>query len=309
MASRVVLLGPQRFQPTLRDAVRELGVSGPVAVVTAGWQERERENDELRAHLDCEVVDLLLYHRYDDALLRDRPLAQALRRRQEELQQQQQLYRMRLEHALAAARQIVSQPEGAAVEGHLLAAIHAVRHLDRFHLRRLRREHESFEREWEPSRRVAVARHREQLAQLLDRCDLLAIAGGHVAVLLNRLRLFDLRPLIGSKPVVAWSAGAMAVSERVVLFHDSPPQGPGDPEVLDSGLGLCRGVVPLPHARQRLRLNDPHRVALFARRFAPAECVVLEGAARLEWRGERWSATPGTLRLGPDGTLREVAAS
>jgi hypothetical protein len=203
---------------------------------------------------------------------------------------------------------MISHPEATAIDEHRRAAIHAVRHLDRFHLRRLRHEHESFASEWEPSGRVAVARHREQLAQLIERCDLLAIAGGHVAVLLNRLRLFDLLPLIGTKPVVAWSAGAMAVSERVVLFHDSPPQGPGDPEVLDSGLGLCRGVVPLPHARERLRLNDPHRVALFAKRFAPAECVVLEGAARLEWDEGRWRTTPGTLRLGADGTLREMVA-
>jgi hypothetical protein len=46
-----------------------------------------------------------------------------------------------------------------------------------------------------------------------------------VAVLVNRLRLFGLGDLVADKTVFAWSAGAMAVSERVVLFHDDPPQG------------------------------------------------------------------------------------
>ncbi len=45
----------------------------------------------------------------------------------------------------------------------------------------------------------------------------------------------------------------MVVCETVVLFHDSPPQGAGNAEVLDAGLGLARGVIALPHARRRLR--------------------------------------------------------
>ena len=38
-----VLLGAQRFQPTLAAAVKETGVQGRIAIVTAGWQEREDE--------------------------------------------------------------------------------------------------------------------------------------------------------------------------------------------------------------------------------------------------------------------------
>ena len=48
----------------------------------------------------------------------------------------------------------------------------------------------------------------------------------------------------------------MAISERVVLFHDSPPQGPGAAEVLDAGLGLVGDVVVLPQPEFRLRLDD-----------------------------------------------------
>jgi len=115
--------------------------------------------------------------------------------------------------------------------------------------------------------------------------------------------------LAAGRGVVAWSAGAMALSERVVLFHDSPPQGAGDPEVLDAGLALCRQLVALPHARERLRLEDPVRVALFARRFAPATCVVLDSGARLDWDGVGWTAGAHTQRLERRGVVQPIARS
>jgi hypothetical protein len=307
-ASRLVLLGPQRFQPTVIDAVRSLGVQGTVAVVTAGWQEREGENDELREHLQCEVIDLLLYHRYDDVLQRDRQLGAALHQRQEQLQQLQELYRLRLDRALEAARLLMGRTDrDRFVDLHRRSAIHAVRRLDRQHLSRIHRVHSQFAEAWQPQRRPAVARHVEQIRDVLSRARLLAVAGGHVAVLLNRLRLFDPSALAPQLPVVAWSAGAMAAGEYVVLFHDSPPQGPGNPEVFDTGLGLFPQLVPLPHARARLRLADGPRVALFARRFAPARCVVLEGKGRVDWNGGSWRAAPGTQHLAADGQLREMA--
>ncbi|MGH3193273.1 MAG: hypothetical protein ACRDPY_50885 [Streptosporangiaceae bacterium] len=55
---RVILLGPQR-RPTVDAAVRLLGAAvrllgaavldGPLATVTAGWQEREADDQELGA--------------------------------------------------------------------------------------------------------------------------------------------------------------------------------------------------------------------------------------------------------------------
>jgi hypothetical protein len=306
----LVLLGPQRFQPTLREAVRSLGIEGPVASVTAGWQEREEEDAELRDHLHRDVLGLRLYHRAEDALQRDDELAEALRARQETLRQLQDLYRLRLSYALEAARELMQHAGG----GRMLseqrrAAIRAVRTLDRWHLRRIRRIHEQFTERWQPARRPAVAAHRDELRDLVERTGALCIAGGHVAVLLSRLRLFDIPGLVRDRPVIAWSAGAMAVSDRVVLYHDSPPQGPGNPEVLDAGLTLCRQIVALPHARQRLKLDDPVRVALFARRFAPSTCVVLDAGARVDWDGRAWSAGAGTLRLERRGAVRPMPAS
>ena len=57
-------------------------------------------------------------------------------------------------------------------------------------------------------------------------------------------------------PVIAWSAGAMALTDRIGLFHHRAPQGPGHPEVRGSGLSMVRRhAVLLPHARARLLLD------------------------------------------------------
>jgi hypothetical protein len=73
----------------------------------------------------------------------------------------------------------------------------------------------------------------------------------------------------------------MALSERVVLFHDFVPHGVAQTEVLGEGLGVVRGLVPLPHMRRRLRVDDRIRMSVLARRFAPARCVVLDDGVRV----------------------------
>ncbi len=306
----VILLGPQRFNPNVRETIDSLGVQGPLAVVTAGWQEREAEDDELRQHVQRDVVDLMLYNRTDDVLARDPEFAEALDRRKRRLKRLQTLYRLRLAHTLQPARELMAREDvDRILSDQRRAAIRAVRTLDRQQLRRVTEIHHEFEQRWRPAERPSVARHREKLAEVLAQCGALAIAGGHVAVLINRLRLFDVVSLIGDLPVIAWSAGAMAASDRVVLFHDSPPQGAGDPEVFEVGLGLAPRVVALPHAQRRLRLDDPIRVALFARRFMPATCVALSPTSRLDFDGRNWSGSTGTLRLGIRGRLTELPAA
>ena len=54
---RAILLGPQR-RPTLDSAVRSLGLAGPFATVTAGWQEREPDDRELSAILGGRDVNV-----------------------------------------------------------------------------------------------------------------------------------------------------------------------------------------------------------------------------------------------------------
>ncbi len=303
----LVLLGPQRIEPTLVDAFDQLHIEGTIAAVTAGWQEREAEVEEMREHVDRPVVNLLLHARAERLFAADPDLAQAYRQRQRTSIELQRLYRLRLNHTLAGAKEMFTlRTDPKFLLPERKAAIAAVRRLDARHLRSLRKVHQQFESEHRPFAHRALAAQREELAEQLDGCSALAIAGGHVAVLLNRLRLFGLLELAAELPIVAWSAGAMALAERVVLFHDHPPQGAGDAEILDAGLGLFADLLPLPHARYRLRLDDPLRVAIFARRFAPALCVALDDGNRIERRDGVWQPHGGTQRLTSRGKVRKV---
>lgn len=308
----IVLLGPQRLQPTLATAVAEVGGAvGPFAAVTAGWEEREDEIDELRAHLDRPVVNLRLHRRAEEVFARDREFFRAYRERRARLRELQELYRIRLDPMKRAVRKLWRRrgtPD--LVDPEREAALADVRALDAHQLARIADLHREFEETWRPGERDAVVAHRREVATLADDCVAFAFAGGNVAVLLNRLRLFGVAALLGDRPLFAWSAGAMAASEQVVLFHDTPPQGPGNPEVFGAGLGLCHGILPLPHARRRLRLDDPVRVAIFAGRFAPLCSVAFDDGAALLWDGARWTPlVPGTRRLTREGDLVETVAA
>jgi peptidase E len=194
------------------------------------------------------------------------------------------------------------------IEGDRAEAMEALRELDRRHADRIREAHEEWEERIRPGERPSLAGHREEVAGLVRDADALTIAGGHVAVLINRLRLFDvLGALREDQPVVAWSGGAMCVTEHIVFYHDSPPQGPGNAEVFESGLRLARNLVALPHASRRLRLDDGERVSRFCRRFAPATSVVLGDGAALRLHGKEIVAERGIRRLLPDGTLEAMA--
>lgn len=300
-----MLLGVQRFHPTVAEVAGGLGLEGPYATVTAGWQEMEAEDKDLDVHLGGDTVNLRLYERAEDVFQRDTELFEAHRKRQEALQHRQDFYRIRLEHELEAAHVIRTRsapPEILAEEE--TASLAAIRDLDRWHLGECQRIREAFDAEWSPLERPAVAEHRDALREALTGCRAVAIAGGHVATLLNRLDLFGAAELLHGLPIVAWTAGAMAVSERVVLFHDSPPQGPGAAEVLDRGLGLVPGIVALPQPEMRLRTDDPERVSVMARRFAPALCVALPSRGHVVVRKGRIESASGATVLSEDGSTR-----
>jgi hypothetical protein len=311
---KIVLLGPQRFDPTLGEAARAIGVRGRIATVTAGWQEREAEDADLDAHLTSlggETINLRLHERSEAVFREDPALHAAYRARQDRYHQLQDFYRIRLDFALEAARVISRRaaPEELLREEQQ-SSIEAVRTLDRHHLAQCQTVRAEFEERCRPAEREAVRRHREELAALLADCSALCIAGGHVASLLNRLQLFGVAELWGQeRPVLAWSGGAMVISEQVVLFHDSPPHGWGVPQILDVGLGLVKGVVPLPNPEMRLRLGEAERMALYARRFAPALCLVLPARAHVTYEDGVWSNAHGVIRLGIDGEHIPMSAS
>ncbi len=305
----IILLGPQSPRPNLGEAVELLSVDGPFCVVTAGWQERSGETEALAEHLGRKLINLKLYERAERVFAEDPEFFAAHRRRQDRLRKLQGLYRLRLAPLLRTARRLFEEDANSdpdLLQGEQKSALEMVRILDRHHLTRLRQIHAGWSEQWRPLERDSLRRERRRIEKQVADCDAVLIAGGHVAVLLNRARLFGLQQMIGSRPLVAWSAGAMAVSERVVLFHDTPPQGAGDAEILESGLGLARGVVALPHASRRLNLNDRVRVRLFARRFCPASAVTLDNGSMLWWNGDSWSGNRAARRLTAEGRLAEV---
>jgi len=218
--------------------------------------------------------------------------------------QLQDFYRIRLESLVEAARAVARRsPDAATLAEEWQLSLEAVRALDRQHLARVEEVYAEFETAWAPSEREPVAKHQAEVAAAVAGCAALIIAGGHVAVLVNRLKLFGGRTLVDHRPIIAWSAGAMAVSEVVVLFHDSPPQGAGISQVFDTGLGLCKGIVPLPSPRQRLRSDDPENVSLWARRFAPAACVALGDGAQVTCRDGKFEGAVATFRLDSSGRV------
>ena len=286
----VTVLGPQR-RPTVRPV-------GPgAATVTAGWQERESDDAELDRVLGGGTVNLRLHARWLEVLDTDPELATAELNHRAVLDELQDLYALQVEHAergADAVRRSSTRPRTRAAA--LSDAESALRLLDARHLARVAEVRADFAAAWRPAERETVARHRAEVAERLAAAPALVLTGGHVGVLLHVLQLFAVVEARRPETVLAWSAGAMALTERVVLFSG------GRVEAYAAGLGLLPGLVLLPHARRRLPLEDPVRLGALARRFAPARCVVLDDGVRLEL-GPAGELPADARVVGPDGKL------
>lgn len=286
----IALLGPQRHYPRVAEVLDELGVDGRLAVVTAGWEEREREDDELDRHLSGRTVNLGLFPRTDEVLANDHGLQELSADRERRRRELQELYHLRLDPLLKACRDMFERVEpdhldrldhNEVLGPEIAHAIAAVRELDSHHQARVAALDIEIEHRRAQQPHPVLDRNRAEVAELLDSCHGLLIAGGHVGTLLTTMRLFKVIELTGDRPIVAWSGGAMVLAERIVLFHDRPARGAGNAEVLSAGFSLVPGVLPMPHAVHRLDLDDRRRVALMARRFAPAACLALDYGDRV----------------------------
>src|SRR5258707_7355537 len=98
---KVTLLGPQR-SPTLDTIAASLRLEGPIATVTAGWQEREPADAVLSERLSSRDVNLALYRRWLEVQDRDPEFVVAQRQLQGVLEEVQDIYLLRLDHALQA---------------------------------------------------------------------------------------------------------------------------------------------------------------------------------------------------------------
>ena len=282
---KITVLGPQR-RPTLATVSGDLDPARPVATVTAGWQDREPDDGELDGLLGGRSANLRLHARWHDVLVADPDYAAAERDYLAVRREQRELYLIALDGVLRGLHESERVGVDAVHRAARADAEAVVRLVDEQHLTRVREARTAFEATVQVGGRDAVARHRAEVGEVLAAASALVVAGGHVGVLLHLLRLFAVP---APEVLVAWSAGVMALTERVLLFHDQAPQDPSHAEFLDAGLGWLRGCVLLPHARRRLRTDDPGRMAELAFRTAPARCVVVDDGSRLD--------------LGPDGAL------
>ena len=304
---RVILLGPQR-RPTLDSVVASLRLDGPFATITAGWQEGEQDDGELRKRLGHRDVNLSLYRRWLDVLERDPEFAAADRRLRAVLEEMQDIYLLRLDYAMRAVYAVQRRNGDDKIrDGAMVDAIASVRELDAAHLHRVSEIRLEFYQARQPHNRPVIAEHRDEVSRLLGDAAALVLAGGHVGVLADVLHLFNVAAALRS-PVIAWSAGAMALTDRIVLFNDRAPQGPGHPEVYGSGLSLLRSLVLLPHARAKLLLDDASRMAIFARRLAPARCILLETGTRIDTDSDG-TCPPDARVLAEDGRVTSLEAA
>ncbi|HEY5923498.1 MAG TPA: Type 1 glutamine amidotransferase-like domain-containing protein [Kofleriaceae bacterium] len=282
MAS-VVLLGPQGTSPDVGAVLADLGITGKVGLVRAGYQERESEDADMIASLGVPAVNLKLHARSVEVFRDDTELTVAYQARQQRLRHIQAFYRVRLDKIEDAGKTIsVRYVEPDLLEMEEKVSVDQYRHIDADHIERCNAVRSVFDMSWRFVDRPVIARHRDELRRELQGAEALVIAGGHVASLLNRLAMFDVLELVAGKPVIAWSAGAMVLTERIVLFHDYPPYGSDIAQVLDTGFGLAPGLVVLPDPHRRVNFDARAGIQRFARRMAPATCVAMDHGARIE---------------------------
>lgn len=314
------LLGPQRRDPNLVEVLDHLGVSGPLVAITAGWRHDEDELGPLEAAVG-KVSHLPLYRWFDEVPDQAPDIAKLYKERQSRIVRFKELYRLRMSMGLDTVRALVrtKSAEPGLVEQQIQSASEVVRGIDREALAAVDAVRADYSRLVQRFECPAIAARRDEVDAAIEDAGAILVAGGHVAVLRNRMLFFGAehpirRAMERGVPVLAWGAGAMVMTRRIVLFYDDAPDGSADAEILDHGLGLAPDLVALPHARERLRLGDAARVSALARRFGPDACIALEKGAWIRhtsagWRS-RGPAGSASLLLADgrvDDVPREVA--
>ena len=297
----LTILGPERPDGVLPNVLAKRGIQGPIALISAGWRYDEERDELLRAAIPNPIVNLRLYHRFRAFENRATELTGAWTKKQDALRQVKERYRLRFHNALAAAVALFTESKDTDCPWF----VQAIRHLqesDELFLSEAKRLHDAFIHDYRPTEHPLVADVRTQVVAELEGCEALCIAGGHVGVLRNRLSFFDLGTELVRRPLFAWSGGAMVLTDRVLLYHDHTAHGPGTSELLDHGFGLLQNSVFLPHARERLNLEDKTSLAVLAHRMAPRQLIALQNGSVYE-DGVYTGAEGAAFRIGLDGSL------
>lgn len=302
----LTILGPERPDGILPEVLRRHGIRGPVALISAGWRYDEARDEPLRAAVDCTVHNLGLYQAFRE-LERDAPdLVAAWTRKQEILRKTKALYRIRITHAEAACQALWAEREDPECRWFNLA-VRALREADEHFLAEARRLHAAFDEELAPRRHRLVRGTEARLEDTLAGCEALLVAGGHVGVLRNRMSFFGIDRWLRKMKIYAWSGGAMLMCRQVLLYHDHTAYGPGIAEMLDDGFALLGDTMLLPHARERLKLDQRGNMAILARRLAPARVLGLQNGACYE--AGRFTGRAGSaLHIRLDGSVHAEGA-
>jgi len=306
-----LLLGPQRPTVNLDTAIARAGFGdGPIAVISAAWQEAEGDIGDVQRLLKNPLTDLGLYKKANDLFDADTTLHEAYRLRQDHLKEQQRLYRMRLRQLMIAARATLrAEGETSVIAAERRHAISQLRALDQHHLRQVGKIHSRFDNACNVESNARLADATAAVEAQFSQFETVLITGGNVVVLMNRLRLFGLHRLLHDKQIVAWSGGAMVLCDRIVLFHDKLPQGRRDAEIMSEGLGILPRLVLLPNPSDRLRTRDLPRISLFDRRFSPAICATLDSGSFLLFEGQTLRACEAAKRMTRNGKLKRLRAT
>jgi hypothetical protein len=303
-----VLLGPQRFRTTVGGVIRTVAPEGPVATVTAGWRDRESDTNELDATLEGRGRHLRLYGRLTDVLDSDPWFAEAALAHRDAVDELAGIYSLRLQRALDSVYAVHRRPVRTDVATSAESdGVRVVQSIDQWYIDAVDQLHGELQAAAPPEESEPIQRHRAEVAQAVGEASAIAIAGGHVGQLLRCLKLFQVN-LPPQLPVVAWSAGAMSLTERVVLYHDRGPRGVVGSEIWDRGLGRAPRIVAMPHARRRLNLDDPMVLRVLARRFGDARCLLLDDGARV-MLGPNGELPAGARVIGHDGIVHTLAES
>ncbi|MCA1782586.1 MAG: hypothetical protein ABR500_11820 [Dermatophilaceae bacterium] len=302
---KTVLLGPQRFRMTAGAVADEVAPEGPVVTVTAGWRDREKDDAELDDVFGGRSRNLHLFTRLGRVIRHDRGFAAAASAYNRAVDEASSLYVLRLRDALetvyATMRRTARED---LVDSSLRAGLQSVRDIDAWYLWVLAELEGELRAEGGVDTSEVIAQHRHEVGEAMSGAALLAIAGGHVSMLMRCLRLFSVEPA-AELPVIGWSAGAMVLTDLIVLYHDKGPEGVRASEVWDRGLGRARGVVAMPHARRRIHLDDPVRNRVIAHRFAPARVLLLDDGSRVPV-GEDGGLPDEALVVTRDGAISTI---
>lgn len=166
-----VLLGPQRLCPMVDGEIARLGLEGSVASITAGWQERETEDADLRVALRDRSINLELHRRGDEVFAEDPELFKAHRAKQDVYTTSRMSHRVRVaagkERAGVNFETCRSPTKYVPTKSMLLSV--RTRDADAHHLHRIAEIEAEFIDRHKSHERDAVARHREEIQTVVVR--------------------------------------------------------------------------------------------------------------------------------------------